>query len=234
MADSRLDEYTLKARVFPAFIVLLPLGILLGQFTSTKSVLVGACSGFGGSALIGFLLAQWSRDFGKRREKDLWIKWGAAPTTLYLRHAEPCENRILKERRLRRLGDIRPEFHLPTEDFEKNDLKAADMHYDAVTKYLISQTRDQKKFSILFQENIAYGFRRNLWALKPFGTVCCSISLLGGVALAFMGQNQSYNLLVSTLSALMLLLWVLAIDMSWVRRAGVAYADRLFAYLDGV
>jgi hypothetical protein len=33
-----------------------------------------------------------------------------------------------------------------------------------VTAWLLTQTRDTKTFSILFRENISYGFRRNLWS----------------------------------------------------------------------
>ena len=234
MAEVKIDEYTLKARVFPSFLALLPLGVFLGQFMDMRSALIGACSGLGGSALFSFALSQWSRDAGKRRERDLWKRWGGPPTTRYLRHATATDNPILKEQRRRKLNKLAPDLIFPTACAEAVNPQEADWQYEVATKVLIGKTRDRNQFEILFQENVAYGFRRNLWALKPFGVVFCVVGIIGSILLKFAGYNLGYNMVAAALCALSLLLWLVTINSDWVRSAADIYADRLFASVDNL
>jgi hypothetical protein len=76
MKTGKLDEYAVKARLFPAFLALLPLGICAAQFIGFGSAVAAACSAFGGTALLSFVLAQWSRDAGKSKEHALYERWG--------------------------------------------------------------------------------------------------------------------------------------------------------------
>lgn len=46
MKTGKLDEYAIEARVFPAFLALLPVGICASRFIGLETVLVGACSAF--------------------------------------------------------------------------------------------------------------------------------------------------------------------------------------------
>jgi hypothetical protein len=41
--------------------------------------------------------------------------------------------------------------------------------YDSCGDLLREKTRDKDKFSLIFQENMNYGFRRNLWGMKTLG-----------------------------------------------------------------
>jgi hypothetical protein len=82
-----------------------------------------------------------------------------------------------------------PHLALPTAEEERADPEGADRAYESVTAWLRTQTRDTKTFSILFRENISYGFRRNLWGLKPLGV---TIALLAASAsTAFMLYRYS-------------------------------------------
>jgi len=54
----------------------------------------------------------------------------------------------------------------PTAEEEAQDQAKADAFYDDGRAWLRENTRDIKKFSILFNENVMYGFRRNLLGLK--------------------------------------------------------------------
>jgi hypothetical protein len=72
--------------------------------------------------------------------------------------------------------DSKAEFHAfiaeklgrpsPTADEERADPAVADTYYARGATWLRENTRDTKRFDILFKENIAYGFRRNLLGLK--------------------------------------------------------------------
>jgi hypothetical protein len=57
----------------------------------------------------------------------------------------------------------------PTADEEKADPAAADAYYARCGNWLRENTRDHKKFNLIFEENVAYGFRRNLYGVKWHG-----------------------------------------------------------------
>jgi hypothetical protein len=54
----------------------------------------------------------------------------------------------------------------PTAAEEEQNQAVADAFYEQAGTWLRENTRDTKKFSILFNENISYGYRRNLLGLK--------------------------------------------------------------------
>src|SRR5260370_17709690 len=54
---------------------------------------------------------------------------------------------------------------------EEADSKAADTFYARGGTWLRENTRDTKKFRVLFNENISYGFHRNLLGLRLPGLI---------------------------------------------------------------
>ena len=234
MKAGKLDEYAVKARVFPAFLTLLPLGICAGQFVGFGSAIVAACSAFGGTALMSFVLAQWSRDAGKRKERELYRLWGGMPTTAYLRHRDQNVNPVVKTRRHQRLQRLVPDVVLPSAAAERDDPADADQRYEAATKVLIQRTRDKEKHHILFQELIDYGFRRNLWGLKPVAITMLALSIAFSLALLFARYHMTYNVTATAACVLLLLVWSSAITPKWIRREAETYAERLFDALDEI
>jgi hypothetical protein len=228
----KLDEYMLKARVFPAFLALLPLGLFLGQFVNMRSAIAGACSGLGGSTLLSFMLADWARDVGKRKESELLRCWGCPPTTNYLRHRSTCANPVLRQRRKEKISELFPDIPGPTALMESERPEEADHYYEAMTKALIGKTRNKERFNILFQENVSYGFRRNAWALKPIAAIFCAVGMIGSIGLALENYALPYNMVSAALSCAALFGWLLIVDKAWVRRAADIYSDRLFSCLD--
>ncbi|MBS0292557.1 MAG: hypothetical protein JSS01_08570, partial [Proteobacteria bacterium] len=98
--------------------------------------------------------------------------------------------------------------------------------------------------SLLLKENIAYGFHRNMLAMKPIGIVTCVLGLFYGLVLAgVVGLDPLAVNLVSLaqpgLAAAMTLVISVALLASWlfyfeadaVQRVGFAYAERLFECL---
>lgn len=232
------DAYTRRARLTPALIVVLPLGLAviavssdgLKAWTALWSVFVWA----GGTAL----MAQLARDRGKRKEPELFQSWGGKPTTQLLRY-RGCENSILVTRRHGALQKAIPDLHLPSEAEERVDPSASDHAYDTCVKWLLEKTRDQKKFPLVFDENCSYGFRRNLWGMKPVAIALAVASVLTGtVVIAIRLYNQSSVSAVSfgALGCIIGLLcfWILWCDPGWVRLAAFAYAERLLASIDAM
>lgn len=230
------NAYTRRARLTPALIVVLPLGLAvlswspngLKSWTVLWSLFVWA----GGTAL----MAQVARDRGREKEKELFQSWGGKPTTRLLRYAA-CENPVLVTRRHTALQKAIADIHLPTEEEESANPVNADNIYDACVRWLLEQTRDQKQFNLLFEENCSYGFRRNLWGMKPVGIVLCILGfLLGSSAVAVHVRAHSvvspisYGGLACILA--LFIFWINWCKPNWVRLSADAYAERLLAAPD--
>ena len=121
-----------------------------------------------GACMLLFL-AQMARSYGKAIEQTLIQQWGGLPTTIMLRHRDNSIDPITKKRYHEALSHIVPNSILSTENDEQTNPQHTDNIYSSWTKYLIAQTRDQNQFPLLINENIDYGFRRNLLGLKPLG-----------------------------------------------------------------
>jgi len=48
---------------------------------------------------------------------------------------------------------------------------------------LLTQTRDKRTYSLLFEWNISYGFRRNMFGLRRFGILVSTVTLAVTVAI---------------------------------------------------
>lgn len=226
------DSYTLRARVAPVFIVLIPL--VLGTyvwFPDAFSLHLGAATIIF-SLGISALLAQLGRDFGKRKEKMLFDIWDGPPTTRFLRHRNKEFNTIQRERCHKKLRMLMSDNSVPSAEEEASNPELADTVYEACTRFLISKTRDKGKFPLLFKENVSYGFCRNLWAMRPLGISSSAL----GVALALghllrSWQNLGYvtgsEVTAVGVNVMLLVLWLLWFTSDLVRLRADAYAERL-------
>lgn len=228
----KFDSYTWKARVLPVFVVLLPVGLVASlwfpNFVFVERLVGALAAPFG----LAMLLSQIGRDFGYRKQPVLWTRWGGPPTTQQLRHRTENSNPVLLKRYHDRLSLLRPDLSLPSTAEETHDPAQADHVYAACVQFLISQTRDRTQFPLLFKENVNYGFRRNLWGLKPFGITLTSACLIASILHAWLlrgsAADLSGELLVSVaVSFVLVLFWTLWVTQNWVRIPAEAYAARL-------
>src|SRR4051794_12470501 len=103
-----LDTYSRRARLLPVALVILPpvmaaaTWVPLRTFAPIATLLL---SGFG----FGVLLAELSRDLGKRRERDLWASWNGSPTVRRLRLREVATNAAARYRWRSRIAILAPE-----------------------------------------------------------------------------------------------------------------------------
>ena len=173
------DPYVRRARLQPALLVALPIALAaLAYFPSGVvgwGILWSLLIASGGTAL----LSQVARDRGKRNEEELFQKWEGKPTTRRLRHRD-ATNIVLLNHQHARLKLLIPDLVIPTAEDEAANPDHADQVYDACVLSLRERTRDRKKFPLVFEENCSYGFRRNLWGMKPLGILT---SALGSLAI---------------------------------------------------
>lgn len=180
-----LDGYVLRARLFPAMLAIAPsivlaLVIVAGSYKDLglPEVLTTVTVG-----VLFFAFADLARRFGKRSETKLFATTGGRPFPTVLRHRDNILDTRSKTRYhafvSRAVGE-----NAPTADEENMDPGGADAFYALCGNYLREQTRDQSRFSVLFAENVSYGFRRNLYGVKwpgillNFATVVLSVWLI--------------------------------------------------------
>jgi len=226
------DAYDRQARLYPSLLLVAP--VVVTGIAMFSSMLTGLQSlgasfmGFGGA----FLLTQLARDAGKQGEKALFEMWGGLPSVAIFRHRDTRLDAITKARYHKKLATLVKEAKAPTVEQEKADPVSADLVYSAWSNYLRVNTRDTKKFNLLFHENVSYGYRRNVWGLRFIGIgVSLFSSITCGIRLYFV--HQSSGSLDETLvggvafATVLLLLWVFRFTSSWVRMTADAYAERL-------
>lgn len=236
------DPYKYGARVKPALLLVLPIVIYVMAFFEAARSWGGVLSSFlVAFGVIAFAASQMSSKGNKLQEK-LYKTWGGAPTTIVLRHADDTVEGPTKMRYMKRLAVLVRDFVIITAEQERADPKAADGMYRSATAFLREQTRDTKKYAMIFNENVDYGFARNLTACKPFGIaltlVCLTLCLIGlyhtldmplkDLSLAALAQHPL--LLAATgVELIILVCWIVLVNHEWVRVRGIAYAKRLFA-----
>ncbi len=226
------DHYTRQARLFPALLVMLPIGFAIVAWFPEKFLGWGLLLGVATSCGLTALFAQIGRDLGKRKEPKLYAKWGGKPTTQLLRHTSTYIDQHTKARYKEKLKSLIANISFPTADEEKNAPDAADEVYVSCTKYLLEKTRDQKQFDLLYKENVNYGFRRNLWGMKPAGLLLALIGFAAASAPIVLAQDiviLPVAITATALNAMLLIWWLFRITPNWVRIAGFAYAERLLA-----
>lgn len=223
-----LDTYTRRARLQPALLAALPIGVAVLAWFPKGLTEWGAFAGLLTSAGVTALLSRLARIRGKRLESKLFEFWGGKPSTVALRHRD-SPNPVLLERRHAQLSRIARGIHIPRAPEERADPQTADAAYDACITVLIERTRDRKRFPLLFEENCNYGFWRNLWGLRPIGIAA---SLLGTAAMTFLAYRHSFALDFKTaiggaIDLLFLLGWLFLVRKDVVQMASLSYSDRL-------
>lgn len=233
-----LDPYSRQARLYPALIVICPMALLIvvwfPALWTTLGVVASVASSFG----LSLLLSQVARDRGKRLEPALYESWGGKPSVALLRHRNSRIDEYTKTRYREFLGTQLPQLKLPSAAEEEANPAAADSAYQSVTAWLLTQTRDTKRFSILFKENISFGFRRNLWGLKPIGiTVALAACLASTATIAYrywIAQiAPAPEVVIVTAGAwLLLIVWIAVVVPAWIRIPADAYGAQLLAACD--
>lgn len=190
---------------------------------STLSGLVALVVAFGGLQLLAHL----ARDRGKGLEGVLFDDWGGIPSVCIFRH---CDSLIPKPAKLRYHALLAGQtgIQAPSAETEKNEPHIADEIYRSWAAYLRAQTRDEKKYSLLFKENINYGFRRNMLGIKWH---CVVSGLIGNGIIIFpklpVLNFTQIELAIIALISVYILVVTFVINSKWVKPIAVEYAKRL-------
>ncbi len=229
-----MDLYTLSARFYPSVLVVTPIIAAVHAWSPDALDWKSIGLALTGGGVIAFLLAQLGRDKGKELEPKLFQMWGGAPTTRLLRHRH-TSNAILNHRYHAGLQLITGQ-PMPTPNDENADPRAADQAYEAAVKYLRNATRDRSEFPLVFKENVNYGFRRNLVAMRGAAiaiAVIGSVACVGaGVWMTTKGNTSSSQYLLGAATSLWLTWLVVRVNYDWIKLAAYAYAERLLESIE--
>ena len=239
------DKYERVARLYPAILTVAPIvwSVLAlfpdvtKSFPSTLSTLVAV-------AVALYLMSSIARFLGGLAEKRLLARWGSWPTTIVLRHQDSTFDQFTKARYHRALEKLSG-LAAPTPAEEHADAKRADDFYRSSTIKLKDGPAARAN-ALVLEENISYGFRRNLYGLRPVALLVAFLSAALTGALWWLGlpEKASWPVILNSAVQYPHLPILVLSDVSYagvlalvvrepfVRQAGDQYARALLATLD--
>jgi hypothetical protein len=231
--EEALDQYNLRARFFPAFLMILPpaLGVV-AVFPLNYQEPVGIVAGIAGMVLIWYL-ADLVRECGQNAQARLYQQWGGKPSILLLSHFQSV---IAVDTLLRchnKLRELDPNLKIPhTPEEEQNNPTRATAVYQSCNELLLERTRDKSKFGLLFEENIRFGARRNIYGIRWLGFASAIIGFVMSLGAAIAracrtGEPDAVSVAGSVASGLLVIFWLLLVRSRWVRRQANEYGVRL-------
>lgn len=159
------DAYSLRARLFPAIIASAPALAAWAFLISWKALGISNTVTTAAALVLLFAIADLARSRGRAIEPRLYAERGGMPSITMFRRSDSSIDDIIKERYRAFLAN-KLGVAAPSEEAERADQTAADAFYEQCGVWLRQNTRDSKEFPLLFNENVTYGFRRNLLGVK--------------------------------------------------------------------
>lgn len=178
-------RYWIRARLYPAILATAPVIALVLTLVPWSNLHPTQLVGSIGVGVMIYALSIYSRRAGKTLERNLKNEIGPTHTSSMLWHSNDHLHADRKDPIVSfvasKIGQRRP-----TRDEEKADPARAHAFYDRCATWLRENMRGPE-YSILFEENVAYGFQRNLLGLKKFGLMANGLAVLIAASIAFYG-----------------------------------------------
>jgi hypothetical protein len=161
-----VDAYTLRARLLPAVIAAAPALAAFALLISWQKIALSNMVATGALLVLLFALADFARKQGLRVEPKIYKEMGGKPSVTMMRRTgdETLDANTKEKYRTFLAGKVK--HPAPTAEMEAANQAEADAFYEQCGVWMRSNTRDAKRFPILFNELVIYGFRRNLLGLK--------------------------------------------------------------------
>lgn len=226
-----LDRYDINARLKPALLALLPVLIIVAFWFPQSRTLTGVVLGIVTTCGVTYLMAQTVRRRGRAIERRMGERAGRLHSARLLTHSDTTFAAETKARYHAYLRNHGFEFSSPEEEHASPDHALA-LARSAVD-WLLEHTRPNAKQSLLFDENIAYGFHRNLYGVKPLAITIIIAATVAHASLIAVGPLDATTLRTGGLVAAVLVtlaaLWCFLVSQSAVTDASLAYAQKLFS-----
>lgn len=222
--------YNMRARISVATLLFAPIilqsYILIPELRNLSSTIIITLISY---SLSGLIILYSRKTSGKILNKCFPF---GLPAQQYLLLNDNHLNKHVKERYYNFFKKYLTDFTLSTNEEEMK--KQAD---SAIT-WLISQTRDNSKFSLIAEENMNLGFAYNLLGIKKTGISLCLLMLIINSIITV--ANFRFDLNIDSISfiyciisnILGLLMWIFFINKSIVVNCGKKYAYALLSACD--
>ncbi|AKE52708.1 hypothetical protein [Kangiella geojedonensis] len=238
---NKFNIYNFKARILPLAYISIPIALITLVHRELLSTVQYLYTFLGWTGLL-FLLSNYVSLIGNKIQTKIFEYLGAEPTTIILRHHDDRIDNITKKRYHDFLS-LALNIQMPTYDEESSDPHGSDEKYRSATNYLRESTRDNNKFPLVFADNVAYGFMRNLFALKSAAIVIsllCLIYLIFLTTLTFVSSSifseigRTPLILCLILNTLYLINTISFVTMDIVTTRAFRYAKSLLGACDNL
>lgn len=221
------DSYNIRARVCPCIILLSPI-------TLTLFICFREQFDINSSAMIIVLLLAFANCIPTiqrimfKNSKLTQVNYAAQ----YLSIKDNTINSISKKRYYQKLTEYNPQF----EALYSSDNIVYMQTCESVVSFLRNINRDNKQ---LLEENINYGFSKNMLLNKPYGIIICIINIVFIVFYSLLSNTSinaipKENWIAVILNVLILLFWVFIISSKLMQESGKRYAIALIESIDNI
>lgn len=226
------DEYTWKARILPCIISVIPLCILwffLSENVQLKELgayLLGL-KFYGGitlSIVFLYFYAQVLRITSKIIEEKLFYNKAGFPTTYFMTYADNTFSKSYKDK-YRQLVKKQFDLDLLNETEEASDAVEARKRLNESTQLIKTKI---KKGHLVLQQNIWYGFVRNLIGGMIYSIIFCIMNIIAGSI-----WYKNPILIISSIVLLVVYTIVFLLRKQILIQTAEAYANQLIAEFMG-
>lgn len=235
--DQLFDKYSLRARHLPTLLVVAtPVMLASLLFPKVYERMSATAASLGWSislsVVVLFFISHVMRQRGRSVEKKMTANEGGLPTTCWLRHRDANIDPVTKARYHLYLGKNVPGILMPSQSLEQQRPEMADNIYRSAVKWLLENRRDDK-YRLVLEENVQYGFRRNMFGSKWLAIALCLLPVAGAYgwdlykAAPPLFDNDRVTAIA--IAVLAVVGWLFFVTEAWVRDASHSYARALLA-----
>jgi hypothetical protein len=227
------DAYVRRARFYPAVIAATPAFALAAIFVPWNSLGLPHAIATGAVAILLAVMSDLARRRGRAIEPAIIQRMGGLPSTTMMRYRDDSDDTFdgAAKAAMHKFCAAKIGGDAPTPDSEKADPAATDDFYKRCGNWLRENTRDTKRFKLLFEENVTYGFRRNLLGLK-WAALALSAAVVA-FCLAMLWSHFPLDVADATteklLGVVLIAFLTAAYFLLFVNEAGVVQAARTYA-----
>jgi hypothetical protein len=219
-----LDSYERKTRLLALFPIATTITTLGWDKYPAIASVIGALTAAGGP----WVLASYVGDVGRKSQPDLFNKWGGSPTTAALRTRKTTQNPVQRDAwrdAVQKLSGVT----LSTAAEEAEDPVTADHRIEAAATPLLRLGRPGGVEAV-WNENIAFGYQRNLYAFRHIGRAVALLAALVQVGAIFPNWKVSTAACIAgaSVAGLLLLMWTVLPSEDRTKDAAGRYARQLY------
>jgi hypothetical protein len=226
------DAYSLRARLLPALLAAAPSVAALMLLITWKSLDLTSAFATLATFVLLYALSDFARRCGRSIEQQIFANNGGMPSIVLFRRNDTVIDEGSKER-YRNFLAKKLSIAVLSSEAESEDQQVADKFYEQCGVWLRENTRDVKKFSLLFSENVTYGFRRNIFGLKRLAiglnllTVIVCVGLLWNTSWSLDGDRAARIEVIFLIAFAHLVYMIFVVRESVVLEAANVYARQL-------